>query len=126
MMMTIDETSVTSSNYLNEVDFAGMDSGDEREPLVEKLRIRQSRMAVLQSISQSSPRSLHRYREIISRMITLSPFHRDDKTKLAYAFLKWSHTLSLHDKCDELGKQLQERTSVLTTLKESYVRDVIR
>lgn len=41
------------------------------------------------------------------------------------AFMKWSKMLPLIQKCDELGKQLHERLLVVSSLRESYFRDVL-
>jgi hypothetical protein len=39
--------------------------------------------------------------------------------------MKWSKMLPLIQKCDELGKQLHERLLVVSSLRESYFRDVL-
>ena len=41
------------------------------------------------------------------------------------AYIKWSKMLPLIQKCDELGKQLHERLLVVSSLRESYFRDVL-
>lgn len=41
------------------------------------------------------------------------------------AFQHWAKYVLLLEKCEELGKQLQERLHVVQTVKESYLRDVV-
>jgi hypothetical protein len=108
------------------IDLVSMDSDEEREPLVEKLRNIETKVHIMTSIRQMSPRRLQHYRYLLSRLIIITPIPKDNKTKLAHAFLKWAYNLPLHNKCDELGAQLQERASVVQVVKEAYLRDVIR
>ena len=42
------------------------------------------------------------------------------------AFQHWSTCSTLIQRCDELSKQLSERSEILNSLRESYLRDVIR
>lgn len=85
----------------------------------------EKRISFLDRISKMSPRSLHHSRTVLSKLQSLAPRNRDTKILLAKAFITWCDNLPLRDKCNELSKQLQERTEIITTLKESYVRDVL-
>ena len=40
-------------------------------------------------------------------------------------FHKWSLCLPLTQKCDEVSKQLKERSIALETIRDSYNRDII-
>jgi hypothetical protein len=61
--------------------------------------------------------------DIFKRILTYN-----DKQKLRdlqRAFLKWVYELPIYQKCDELWKQLKERTKIADTLRSSYLRDVL-
>ena len=67
-----------------------------------------------------------RIRKTMSKLFEMSPIHLTPEMKKAKAFMIWAEKLPLMQKCNELSLQLQERTLALTTIKESYLRDVVR
>ena len=59
-------------------------------------------------------------------MVLISdPVRRIQKSNLARAFVMWKQNLPVLDKCEELGRQLQERTAALNVLRDCYLRDVV-
>jgi len=44
---------------------------------------------------------------------------------LLRAFYRWSYEFPLAQKCDELAKQLRERSLMMDTVRSSYLRDVV-
>ena len=64
-------------------------------------------------------------RILLSRVIK-TPFDRNKKSLLVKFFLRWSKMLPLHEKCDELAKQLQDRLVAIASIRDSYLRDVVR
>ena len=69
---------------------------------------------------------LLRIRKTMSRLIELSPISCTPEIKKFKAFLIWSEKLPLIQKCNELKEQLQERSLTLATIRDSYLRDVVR
>jgi hypothetical protein len=67
-----------------------------------------------------------RIRKTMSRLLEIAPIHLTPEMKKAKAFMIWAEKLPLMQKCDELVSQLRERSFALTTIKESYLRDVVR
>jgi len=53
------------------------------------------------------------------------PVRKINNISLMRAFVAWKDNKPVLDKCDELGRQLQERTKALQTLRDCYLRDVI-
>jgi len=64
-------------------------------------------------------------RILLSRVMK-SPFNRNKKSLLLKFFLRWSKMLPLYVKCDELAKQLQDRITAIASIRDSYLRDVVR
>ena len=62
----------------------------------------------------------------VTRLGLLDPERKKLKTSMHKYFHIWSLCLPLNQKCEELGKQLQERNGILQTVRESYLRDVVR
>lgn len=67
-----------------------------------------------------------RIRKTMSRLIELAPVTLTPEMKVAKAFMIWADKLPLIQKCDELAAQLRERSYALTTIKECYLRDIVR
>jgi hypothetical protein len=57
--------------------------------------------------------------------IFLRQYQRKMLIKLLRAFKKWAVEFPLTVKCEELGHQLSERTLVLETVRNSYLKDVV-
>ena len=64
-------------------------------------------------------------RNLLNRVMK-SPFDRNRKTIILKAFIKWSKIAPLHRKCDELAAQLQDRITAIASIRDSYLRDVVR
>jgi hypothetical protein len=77
-------------------------------------------------VSGFSPNKFMKMRILLNRLIELSPTQRTDENLKMKAFTIWAVKFPLQQKCDELGKQLQERLSSLTIMKDSYLRDIVR
>jgi len=63
---------------------------------------------------------------ILLKRAIKSPFDRNKKSLLLKFFLRWSKMLPLYVKCDELAKQLQDRLVAIASIRDSYLRDVVR
>jgi hypothetical protein len=63
---------------------------------------------------------------ILLGRIMKTPFERNRKQFLVKYFLRWSKMLPLHVKCDELARQLQDRLVAIASIRDSYLRDVVR
>ena len=66
-----------------------------------------------------------RVKKKLDDIMSIDPFIRNKKSILLKAFVVWSKVLPLNQKCNELAHQLQERLSVLESLRDSYLRDVV-
>ena len=64
-------------------------------------------------------------RALITRVIK-SPFERNKKIILLKSFIKWAKQIPLHQKCDELAGQLKDRLVAIASIRDSYLRDVVR
>ena len=49
----------------------------------------------------------------------------NDFVLLTRAFSLWYRVIPLNTKCEELAKELQEKTSIIDLLREAYLRDVV-
>lgn len=100
----------------------------EAPAIVVNHRIRSSRANVLEPTSNGgmSHESMRRLRQIMAHLQELAVVPRTDSMLKYRAFLIWAEKYPLYQKCDELAKQLQERTHALIIMKESYLRDVVR
>lgn len=113
-------------NYSREL---SVDIEDDAGPsIVVRHRLRAERENELMPTSQGllSHEALRRLRHIMARLQEIGPTRRTDIMLMTRAFLVWAEKFPLYQKCDELAKQLQERSETMTILKESYLRDVIR
>lgn len=66
--------------------------------------------------------------EYYMRRLTQIFRSQENKKRWGYlmrAFHKWYHEFPLYQKCDELAKQIRERTFLLDTVRSSYLRDVV-
>ena len=68
---------------------------------------------------------LARVKSIITKLIKVDYFERNKKLILGKFWIRWSKVLPLKQKCEELGRQLQERLTVVESLRDSYLRDVV-
>lgn len=66
-----------------------------------------------------------RVKFIITKLIQVDHFERNKKLILGKFWIRWSKVLPLKQKCEELGRQLQERLTVVESLRDSYLRDVV-
>lgn len=73
---------------------------------------------------QSDEFIAHRLK-VLSDALESDPLRKLRKILMLKAFYKWSSIFPIYQKCDELGKQLQERLNTLGTVRECYIRDVI-
>jgi hypothetical protein len=91
-------------------------------------RVRSTRAAELQPTSSGgmSHEQMRRLRYLMSRLQDIAVVPKSDNMLKYKFFMIWAEKFPLYQKCDELAKQLQERTQALTIMKESYLRDVIR
>ena len=64
-------------------------------------------------------------RDLINRVMK-SPFEKNRKIILLKAFMKWHKVLPLNQKCDELAKILQDRLVAVASIRDSYLRDIVR
>lgn len=106
-----------------------VDVDDDAGPaIVIHHRQRAARMSVLEPTSNAGvPHDqMIRLRKLMALLNDITPVPKTDNMLKAKAFLLWAEKLPLYQKCDELAKQLQERSQTLTIIKESYLRDVIR
>lgn len=62
---------------------------------------------------------------LIQRAFGPDPLRRVRRIMMLKAFVMWKNVYPVAQKCDELGRQLQERMSALHTIRESYIRDVL-
>ena len=103
---------------------------NESLTIMERQRQRHKRLSLLEMTSNEKSGMGHawvtRARLVLGKFMDHDPVKKDQKIALLRAFLIWSERLPLYQKCNELGRQLQERHLMLTTVKDSYIRDVIR
>jgi hypothetical protein len=64
-------------------------------------------------------------RKLIQRVMK-SPFEKNRKIIMLKAFMKWHKMLPMHQKCDELAKILQDRLVAVASMRDSYLRDIVR
>jgi hypothetical protein len=69
---------------------------------------------------------VRRVHATVSKLHLFDPARKTLKTRLTKCFYRWSMCLPLEQKCVELARQLQERNHILDSVRESYVRDVIK
>jgi hypothetical protein len=62
----------------------------------------------------------------LTKLVQFDPQRRKAKDNLARYFQRWALALPLYQKCDELGLQLRERNRALQSVREAYVKDVLR
>jgi hypothetical protein len=62
----------------------------------------------------------------LTKLVQFDPQRRKAKDNLARYFQRWAMALPLYQKCDELGLQLRERNRALQSIREAYVKDVLR
>ena len=110
--------------------YASLSLSNDSASIMERQRQRHKRLSLLEMTSNEKSGMAHawitRARQVLGRFIEHDPVKKDKKIALLRAFLIWSERLPLYQKCNELGRQLQERHLMLTTVKDSYIRDVIR
>ncbi len=63
--------------------------------------------------------------EIMVKWLEMDPIKRNRPIVMAKAFFRWAKIFPVNLKCDELAKQLQERSLSLTTFRDAYLKDVI-
>lgn len=68
---------------------------------------------------------MRRVQLCLSKLTMLDPGRRAHKANLYRYFHIWSLCLPLTQKCNELGKQLRERSAALESVRDSYNRDCI-
>jgi hypothetical protein len=61
----------------------------------------------------------------LETFIMSNPVLRQRRVQMMRAFTIWSRLHPVNIKCDELKRQLQERASALTSVRDSYLRDVV-
>ncbi len=64
-------------------------------------------------------------RALINRVMK-SPFERNRKIILLKAFFKWHRLFPMHQKADELARQMQDRLVAIASIRDSYLRDIVR
>ena len=64
---------------------------------------------------------------LLKRLVQIkrAQLHRKRLDTLLRAFYRWSYEFPLAQKCDELAKQLRERSLMMDTVRSSYLRDVV-
>lgn len=72
-----------------------------------------------------TPELVALFKKILKKADPLDPYVTMRKSYLMKAFLTWSKCAPLIQLCGELKKQLQERCSIVESLRESYYKDVI-
>ena len=91
---------------------------------------RQEHLALLEGEAAKSRDHALKMRQenvrILLGRVMKSPFDRNKKSLLLKFFLRWSKMLPLYVKCDELAKQLQDRITAIASIRDSYLRDVVR
>lgn len=66
-----------------------------------------------------------RLRVLMNKLLNVDPLKKFRKYLLMRSFIRWSRVFPMFQKCDELFRQLQERMSLLESLRVSYLKDVI-
>lgn len=66
-----------------------------------------------------------RVKKRLDDILSVDPFIRNKRSILLKAFVVWNKVHPLNQKCNELAHQLQERISVVESLRDSYLRDVV-
>ena len=87
----------------------------------EELQIYQSKVKELKLLHEESKRATEEAqrenaRALISRVVN-APQQRNRKILMCKAFLKWSKMVPLHQKCDELAGQLQDRLVAIAAIR---------
>lgn len=63
--------------------------------------------------------------QVMDMILQKGHIKKAQKHCVTKAFIKWWKLFPLQLKCDEIARQLQERTQIVHTLRESYLRDVV-
>ena len=72
-----------------------------------------------------TPQLVALFKKVLRKADPSDPYVTMRKSYLMKAFLTWSKCAPLIQLCGELKKQLQERCSIVESLRESYYKDVI-
>lgn len=62
---------------------------------------------------------------IMVKWLEMDPIQRNRSAILAKSFCRWAKVFPVYQKCDELARQLQERSLVVNTFRDAYLKDVI-
>ena len=127
-------TTVAVSAEDNTDIFAALESPDALASLDQKIQALQrgklSRMeSAMQNIELRETEEqlwVRRVHATVSKLHLFDPARKTLKTRLTKCFYRWNLCLPLEQKCTELDRQLQERNQMLDSVRESYVRDVIK
>ena len=110
----------SDDNNHNNDDYVGNDGNDDE---LDELEFEEK----LKRAEEENEKRLliARVRKKLDDIMSIDPFIRNKKSILLKAFVVWSKVHPLNQKCNELAHQLQERLSVVESLRDSYLRDVV-
>ena len=118
----------SSSNFQEGSHVTGAsEDGDEEDSIAVQIRQEVARLQIRHEEQEKEIAEARREKAhtLISRVIK-SPFDRNKKIIMLKAFIKWAKQIPLHQKCDELAYQLQDRLTAIASIRDSYLRDVVR